>query len=484
MKVGTKFALAFVAAGLASMLVYSSVAASRKVDRIEMTVAEDLTSLGATLGTSVAAIRQRDGDDRARELVAVHERSETISVRWTWLDVGAADPSAPRAGGSVLVPLLRGEQRTWVSLAPRHGRHVYAYVPLLTPGARPAALELSRPLVREGTVFWEEIREQLVMSAFVVALATALALGLTSWIVSRPLARVAARARRIGQGDLSREPPARGSGEVGQLVEELNAMCDSLEEARTRAAEEARQRLAALEQLRHADRLRTVGKLASGVAHELGTPLNVIIMRAKMIGTGEVPPDEAPESAKIIVAQAERVTRIVRQLLDFARRRAPNRADTDLGALVDRTTQLLAGLAKKSRVALAMSPSPEIRANVDPTQIEQAVTNLVMNAIQAMPEGGDVAITVRPEVAGPDGAPDGAQACAVIEVTDTGVGIAPEDLDRIFEPFFTTKGIGEGTGLGLSVTHGIVEDHGGWMRASSTLGGGTRISLFVPLDAL
>ena len=328
MKVATKFALAFVASGLLSVVVYSSVAASREVDQIETTVAEDLASLGRTLSHSVQAARERDGDVRAIELVAVHDRDEAIDVRWTWLDVDGNHSLAPHGGVSVVPSLLRGDQRTWVGVALDGRKRVYAYVPLIGSGLRPAAIELSRPLVKESQVFWSELKDQLLLSTIVVAFATVLALMLTSWIISRPLARVAAQARRIGQGDLSHKLAVRGSDEVSQLVEEQNAMCDALREARSRAAEEADKRLAALEQLRHADRLRTVGTLASGIAHELGTPLNVIAMRAKMIASGEVPPAEAPESAKIIVSQTERVTKIVRQLLDFARRRTPKRIET------------------------------------------------------------------------------------------------------------------------------------------------------------
>ncbi len=274
----------------------------------------------------------------------------------------------------------------------------------------------------------------------------------------------------------------RGSDEVSALVEELNAMCDSLKEARTRAAAETDKRVSALEQLRHADRLRTVGTLASGIAHELGTPLNVISMRAKMIVTGEVPPEDAPDSAKIIVSQTERVTKIVRQLLDFARRRTPKRTETDLAELAERTRQLLSALAKTSRVDLRVERDERIGLQVDASQIEQALTNLVINGIHAMPEGGDLVIAVREESAAPTAAPTRIQRCAVIEVADTGTGISSENLERIFEPFFTTKGVGEGTGLGLSVTHGIVEDHGGWMEASSELGKGARFAMYLPFE--
>jgi signal transduction histidine kinase len=485
MKLATKFAFAFVASAVLSVLVYSWVAASREVERLESTVAEDLASLGRTLSASVMDVWQRDGEARAFELVGLHDADEAIDVRWTWLDVDNNHSHFPRGGLSVLPSLLRGEQRTWVGLRPDGTRHVYAYVPLLRPGHRPAALEFSRPLVNQSDLFWAAIREQLVTATLFAAFATAIAVALTSFIVSRPLARVAEQARRIGAGDLSQRLEVKSNDEVSVMVRELNAMCDQLIQARTRVDEAGAKRLAALDQLRHADRLRTVGTLSSGIAHELGTPLNVIAMRAKMIATGEVQAAEAADSAKIIVAQTERVTKIVRQLLDFARRRTPNRADVDLAELAERTTQLLSGLARKANVELAVDKSDEkVSAKVDASQIEQALTNLVINGVHAMPAGGRIMIGVREERAsrpGTTGEASEERRCAVLEVRDQGVGISEENLERIFEPFFTTKGVGEGTGLGLSVTHGIIEDHEGWMVATSQLGKGTTFTLYFPV---
>jgi signal transduction histidine kinase len=476
-KVATKFALAFIGCGLLSVLVYSAVAASREVERLEATVAEDLASIGRTLRTSVLSVWEKEGEARALELVARQDaasESETIDVRLTWLDVEANHSRFPRGGLSVIPSLLRNEQRTWVAQRPNGAREVYAYVPLIRPGSRPAAIEISRPLVHESDLFWQELRGQLVSSTIVAGFATFVAIVLTGWMVSAPLGRLTAQARRIGKGDFSQRVPVRGSDEVSTLASELNTMTDQLIEARARAQDETDKRVATLEQLRHADRLRTVGTLASGIAHELGTPLNVIAMRAKMLATGEVSADDAPASAKIIVAQTERVTKIVRQLLDFARRRPPNRADTDVGDLAERTAMLLEGLAKKARVEVKVQHDEEVRAKVDPMQIEQAITNLVINAVHAMPNGGTVVVTAR-------NTKFRERKCALLEIADTGTGIAKEALDRIFEPFFTTKPVGEGTGLGLSVTHGIIQDHEGWMEVESEVGKGTTFKLYLPV---
>ncbi len=481
MKVGTKFALAFLACAVLSVVVYSSVAASQEVVRLETTVAEDLASLGRTLSASVLAVWERDGDARAIELVRYHDRDEAIEARWTWLDAPASDPYGAHAPADIVDQVRARQTATWVGNVGGRGRRVFAYIPLARAGARPAALELSRPLVGHRSMFWTEVREQLLGSALVAVLATLLATALTSVLVSRPLARVAEQARRIGGGDLSHRLPVTGRDEVSALVHELNAMCDQLRDARNRADEETQKRISALEQLRHADRLRTVGTLASGIAHELGTPLAVIGMRAKMIATKEAEADDAVESARVIGAQADRVAKIVRQLLDFARRRSPNTADVDLGDLAERTTGFLGSLARKNNVRIVVErDAAPVIAKVDGAQLEQALTNLVINAVHAMPKGGDVHVRVRRCRAAP---PDGSSAeveCAVVEVADEGVGIGKEDLDRIFEPFFTTKGVGEGTGLGLSVAHGILEGHKGWMTAESAPGKGSTFAMYVP----
>jgi signal transduction histidine kinase len=195
-----------------------------------------------------------------------------------------------------------------------------------------------------------------------------------------------------------------------------------------------------------------------------------------------VPTSDAPASCTIIAAQADRLTRIVRNLLDFARRRAPKRAEAELRELAERAVLLLSTLAKKRNVEVVIDASATpVRANVDGAQIEQAVTNLVINAIHAMPNGGTISVATRNTRAAPPSAPTAERECAVIEIKDEGEGISDEHLSRIFEPFFTTKGVGEGTGLGLSVTHGIIEDHEGWMTAASALGKGSTFTLYLPV---
>jgi two-component system, NtrC family, sensor kinase len=247
-----------------------------------------------------------------------------------------------------------------------------------------------------------------------------------------------------------------------------------------RIRSEAAERLAAMEQLRHADRLKTVGRLAAGIAHELGTPLNVVSGRAGLIASGKLSDEEIQQSAWTIKAEAERITGIIRQLLDFARRRSPQRVQIDLRDVARQTTQLLEPLALKRGVTLTVQGNGHaVTACADFAQIQQVVTNLVMNAIQAMGNGGQVCVRMGNQTRGAetDAAPSNH---AFLCVEDQGTGITPEDLEHIFEPFFTTKHVGEGTGLGLSIAEGIIREHGGWMEVDSRPGEGSRFTVFLP----
>jgi signal transduction histidine kinase len=263
-------------------------------------------------------------------------------------------------------------------------------------------------------------------------------------------------------------------------------MAASLDAAARKVAAESTARIAALEQLRHADRLTTVGKLAAGIAHELGTPLNVVSGRAGMIASGEIEErEDVVRAARVIQEQAERVTRIVRQLLDFARRRGAEKRVTELAPLARQSAALLEPLAARRGVKLEChAPLAPVRAEVDPSQIQQALLNLIVNAVHASPRGA----AVRVELAAHSGPPPGAPPflvgpCAELRVCDEGSGIPADQLPAIFDPFFTTKPVGEGTGLGLSVAHGIVADHHGWIEVWSELGRGSRFGIWLPREA-
>ncbi len=249
---------------------------------------------------------------------------------------------------------------------------------------------------------------------------------------------------------------------------------------RARLKLESELRMEALNQLRHAERLTTIGKLASGIAHEIGTPLNVISGHAELLVMGRLGPDDLKTSGKILLEQSERVATIVRQLLDFARRGGARVMSTNVNELAVATAGLLESLAQKSGIEI-VNQGDAVDADVNRSEIQQVLTNLITNAIQAMPDGGRIGVDVHEEHFRPPDEKHGRpQAYVVLSVSDRGTGIAPDVLPKIFDPFFTTKDVGQGTGLGLSVAYGIVRDHNGWVTVNTQFGAGTTFSVYLP----
>jgi signal transduction histidine kinase len=203
-----------------------------------------------------------------------------------------------------------------------------------------------------------------------------------------------------------------------------------------------------------------------------------------MIAAGDLSAAEVTECANIIRAQVDRITAIVRQLLDFARRRPTKKSPTDMAGLVTGTLKLLSTIGGKQNVSLEYTGEERaVRARVDAGQIQQVLMNIILNAVQAMPGGGAVRVDMRSTVARPPEGHEGAEGRYLrISVRDEGAGISPEHLPHIFEPFFTTKDVGKGSGLGLSIAYGIVREHGGWIDVQSEVGVGSCFDVYLPLE--
>ncbi len=238
-----------------------------------------------------------------------------------------------------------------------------------------------------------------------------------------------------------------------------------------RQAEEERAGLEA--QLRHADRLATIGQLAAGVAHELNEPLGSILGFGQLVQKTKGLPEAVARDVEKIVAAALHAREVVSKLMLFARQKPPTKTKVSLNELIQEWLYFLSSRCAKSGVELVRvygKDLPDI--TVDPGQIHQVLVNLAVNAIQAMPEGGRLTIRTAYE--------DG---YVVLTVEDTGVGMTEEVKSQIFVPFFTTKGVGEGTGLGLPVLHGIVTGHAGRIEVSSEPGKGSVFRVLLPVSS-
>jgi signal transduction histidine kinase len=443
----------------------------RERDAFDNQMRAEATALGRALARGMAEVWERDGEAAARQfLLTASSQSEHIRARWIWLD-GSRD--APRVSREVLAPMDDGQ----VVIIKDRGL-LLTYIPVKVPESREGGIEIAQPLTQLDKFTTDSLRSGAVASASAVAIAAVLALGLGFVFIGRPVSKLAEKARRVGTGDLSGPLVLAQRDELGQLAKEINLMCDRLAAERTA-------REVATEQLRHADRLTTVGKLASGLAHELGTPLNVVGGRARLIRDGEVEGEEVINSARIVAEQAERMTALIRQLLDFARPRPLHKAPLNVTSLVARVCELVGTIARKTNVTL-LPPAfdDSLRVEADDGQLQQVMTNLVINAIHAMPSGGSVEITARrAEHTPPPYTASSTSSWLAIDVRDTGKGMEAATRERIFEPFFTTKDVGEGTGIGLSVSWGIVREHGGWIEVASTPGEGSTFTVWLPLGA-
>ncbi len=291
-------------------------------------------------------------------------------------------------------------------------------------------------------------------------------------------------ARYRQRADILLSGKHRGSVEVvyaeerpeldeGPFLREERTLLDAIakEIANFLASRQAEQdKLNLEEQVRHADRLATIGQLAAGVAHELNEPLGSILGFAQLAIKCPGLPHQAELDIEKISNASLLARDIVKKLLIFARQMPPQKIKVNVNQLVKEVLNFFKSRCAQEGIELICSLSPNLPAvDADPSQLNQVVMNLIVNALQAMPQGGDLKIQTLYE-----------ENQVLLVVEDTGIGMSDEVLEKIFTPFFTTKEVGEGTGLGLPVVHGIITSHGGSVRVKSKAGEGTRFEIQLP----
>jgi two-component system, NtrC family, sensor kinase len=479
MRLARKLIVAIVVGILLVVVAYDAFVVRANLRDYEARINEDVATLGYGVAVMLPRLVRDSGPDAAEAMIAERNAGYPTRIRWVALDVPPDDVRAFELAPEQIAELRRGGPVKVIRPSGSSER-LFIYRPFLGETPVHDIVEASESLAPLRERLAQQIAGVVVESIVIILLAVASAFVLGIRFVARPVQELVDQARRIGAGDLSKRLDLLGHEELSELASEMNVMCDRLTEARSRLAEESAAKIAAVEQLRHADRLATVGQLASGVAHELGTPLNVVAGHAKMIASGDMAREEDRDGARVIAEQAERMTAIIRQLLHFARRGEARLEDKDIRPVVERTIHMIAPLALKKGIEMRFTEGGRTRARMDESRIEQVITNLVVNACQAMPTGGRIDFDAQTVRASRPGTADGERAYVRLSVADHGTGIRAEDLPRIFEPFYTTKDVGVGTGLGLSVCHGIVEEHGGWISVESTLGKGSCFMVYLP----
>ncbi|HXU89402.1 MAG TPA: ATP-binding protein [Methylomirabilota bacterium] len=295
--------------------------------------------------------------------------------------------------------------------------------------------------------------------------------------VLRPLFALTEGIRNLGRGDPAQPLPVERADELGRVAEAFNTMADQLHHARRELVLETERAVDLEQQLRHSATLAVAGRLASGLAHEVGTPLNIISGRAELLLQSIAPDDPRRDELQVIVGQIDRISAMLRSLLDTVRPVKPDIQPVVLRRVVDPLLVLLAHTARRHGVALEVSipdDLPPVRA--DYNQLQQVLINVLMNAFEAARPAGRVVVSAAREArAGEHG--------VRIAVRDSGPGIPASFHARIFEPFFSTKPPGEGTGLGLPISRDILKGLGGDIRVDSAPGTGTTFILWLPEHA-
>jgi two-component system NtrC family sensor kinase len=273
--------------------------------------------------------------------------------------------------------------------------------------------------------------------------------------------------------EVMRERLAAALAEINQFTQKLEIKVD----------ERTRQLQAAQKKLLHSDRLASLGQLSASVAHEINNPisgvLNLSMLLQRMLKTDGVPPERIEEFRKYlgqVTNETARVGRIVSDLLAFSRRSKPQRAPADLNRIVKSTLSLVQHKMKLSNVEVGTRFADDLpAAPCDGSQIQQVVLNLLLNAAEATQSKAERRVSVETSTA------DGN---VVLTVSDNGEGILPENLGKIFDPFFTTKSEGKGVGLGLAVSYGIIQAHGGDIEVRSQPGAGTTFTVLLPIEQI
>lgn len=307
------------------------------------------------------------------------------------------------------------------------------------------------------------IGKKVLGIAMILMLANSVLTALYVETLIRPILALNDRMKQAGRGDLSVRSDDRRGDEVGELAGAFNRMMDELEEAQKKGA--MRQF-----QLAHTEKMAAVGTLAAGVAHEVNNPLAGILACIENLEAARDDPEMAQRYLGLIRDGLLRIERTIQNLLDFSRAREMTLEMTSINHNVRHVLEMTSFQIKRQGVEVKLALSREdLIVPADHFQMEQLFLNLILNAVQAMPEGGTLMIST--------GVKDG---LLVAEVADNGKGIPPEIQKRIFDPFFTTREVGEGTGLGLTVSDTIVRAHGGSIEVESEENHGTVFRIRLP----
>jgi len=326
---------------------------------------------------------------------------------------------------------------------------------------------------------YKDVRHKLLMVFILITLSgVVVAIGLGYLVTTRlvyPIRQLIRASSEVARGNLQPEIGYISKNEVGILQKNFVNMLSSLRER------DRRQRAESEDMLLQSEKQAGIGRLAAGVAHEINNPLTGVLTFTHMLLRRKDISDEVRSDLQTIAHETERVRKIVKGLLDFSRQTKLDQEPTDINKLVKTTIGLVENEAIVNGINLVFKPAEDLPVRIiDRNQIQSVIMNILINAFDATSPGGTVEVSTSLSVSA-TGKTKG-QKGVEISISDTGCGIPPEHMDKLFDPFFTTKEVGQGTGLGLSVSYGIIERHGGAIQVHSEVNKGSTFTIWLPLE--
>jgi len=368
----------------------------------------------------------------------------------------------------LLETIKRPQART--QIAPQ-GQQLFSYAPVMKERQVKGAARLAFSLGSEYALLARS--RTLFIGYFILDFILLLGLGafMLRRIVVVPLERLLKATERVIAGDYSHQVHLPGSAEIAGLADSFNLMQTTLRERRDEVDSHLKALQAARLETLRSEKMASVGLLAAGMAHEIGTPLAGIIGYSGILSEELASDPEKSDYLRRITADAGRIDRLVRDLLNYARPVKPEIERIDVWEFLEDLMAMLERQGLFRRIDIGFKTDEGLATlYLDRHQLLQVMMNLVINARDALPDGGAIEITARA----------GEGETVIISVRDNGAGIAPENLEKIFDPFYTTKAPGSGTGLGLAISARLAESFGGKLQVSSELGKGTTFSLILP----
>ena len=333
-----------------------------------------------------------------------------------------------------------------------------------------------------------ELKKRVLLTFVLIAFLSVILLTVIAWFTSssivKPLKKLLFATKKIGEGNLSHRVQIKTKGEIGQLADSFNQMTVELQNAtemylslnRTledKVIEKTRELENTRDQLIQSEKLSSLGKLAAGIAHEINNPLTTILINSHSIQEELTENSRFEENLKLIIDETTRCSKIVKSLLEFSRQNPPAKKSANINNVIDRILLLLKSQILVQKVRIENNLDKNLpRIMIDINKIEQVFTNIILNALDAMPGGGQLSIVTQLSAD---------NQYVLIKFSDNGTGIQDEVKRKIFDPFFTTKKT-EGTGLGLSISYGIIQLHGGTIEVESKPNKGSTFTIYLPVD--